>query len=190
MEKSAMHFTNPRLPEKRYQIFISSTYSDLLEERRAVMDAILDLKCFPSGMEMFPAVDMEQFEYIKQIIDESDYYVLVLAGRYGSTAPDGVSYIEKEYEYAKSRNIPVTALVYRDIEQLPQGKCEKSEENQAKLLAFRNKVMEGRLCTFWDSADNLKYELSRSLKAAFEQYPRRGWIRNIEQNTSAVDSDL
>ena len=90
MEKSAMPIVNARLHEKRYQIFISSTYSDLLEERRAVMDAILDLKCFPSGMEMFPAVDMEQFEYIKQIIDESDYYVLLLAGRYGSTAPDGI----------------------------------------------------------------------------------------------------
>ena len=190
MEKSAMPIVNARLHEKRYQIFISSTYSDLLEERRAVMDAILDLKCFPSGMEMFPAVDMEQFEYIKQIIDESDYYVLLLPGRYGSTAPDGISYTEKEYDYARSRNIPVTALVYRDIEQLPQGKCEKSEENQRKLLAFRRKVMEGRLCTFWDSADNLKYELSRSLKAAFDQYPRNGWIRNIDQRADTTDSDL
>lgn len=190
MEKSAMPIVNARLHEKRYQIFISSTYSDLLEERRAVMDAILDLKCFPSGMEMFPAVDMEQFEYIKQIIDESDYYVLLLAGRYGSTAPDGISYTEKEYDYAKSRNIPVTALVYRDIEQLPQGKCEKKEDKQRKLLAFRSKVMEGRLCTFWDSPDNLKYELSRSLKAAFEQYPRRGWVRNIERCSVEMDGNL
>ena len=50
--------------------------------------------------------------------------------------------------------------------------------------------MEGRLCTFWDSADNLKYELSRSLKAAFDQYPRNGWIRNIDQRADTTDSDL
>lgn len=181
MEKSVTPLVNQRFPEKRYQIYISSTYSDLVEERRAAMDAILDLKGFPSGMEMFPAVDMEQFEYIKQIIDESDYYVLVLAGRYGSIAPDGVSYTEKEYDYARSRNIPIMALVYHDIEQLPRGKCEANEENQKKLIAFRDKVMEGRLCTFWSSVDNLKYELSKSLKATFEQCPRDGWIRNVEK---------
>ena len=179
MERSAIPSVSPGLFEKRYQIFISSTYSDLVEERRAVMDAILDLKCFPSGMEMFPAVDMEQFEYIKKIIDECDYYVLLLAGRYGSIASDGISYIEKEYDYAKSRNIPITALVYRDIRKLPREKCEKSEVNQRKLLSFQRKVMEGRLCTFWDSPDNLKYELSRSLTAAFEQHPQRGWVRNL-----------
>ncbi len=143
-----MPIVNARLHEKRYQIFISSTYSDLLEERRAVMDAILDLKCFPSGMEMFPAVDMEQFEYIKQIIDESDYYVLLLAGRYGSTAPDGISYTEKEYDYARSRNIPVTALVYRDIEQLPQGKCEKERGESEKAVGISQKSDGGQALYF------------------------------------------
>ncbi|MFR7936174.1 MAG: DUF4062 domain-containing protein [Clostridium perfringens] len=97
--------------EKRYQIFISSTFADLQEERKAIMDAIMDLNCFPAGMEMFPANDSEQFEYIKTIIDESDYYVLVLAGRYGSVAEDGKSYTEKEFDYAKEKGIPV--LVFK-----------------------------------------------------------------------------
>lgn len=63
--------------EKRYQIFISSTFADLEEERKEVMEAIINLDCFPAGIEMFPAVDIEQFEYIKSIIDQSDYYILI-----------------------------------------------------------------------------------------------------------------
>ena len=51
---------------------------------------------------MFPAADSEQFEYIKTIINESDYYVLVVAGRYGSIAIQKKSLItqsSKEYPY-------------------------------------------------------------------------------------------
>lgn len=40
---------------KRYQIFISSTYEDLKEERQKVTQAILKLYHFPIGMEMFHA---------------------------------------------------------------------------------------------------------------------------------------
>ena len=47
---------------KRYQIFISSTYEDLKEEREVVMQAVLQLKCFPAGMELFPAASIKQFE--------------------------------------------------------------------------------------------------------------------------------
>ena len=54
--------------DKRYQVFISSTFADLEKERKGIMEAIIGLDCFPAGMEMFPATDTEQFEYIKTII--------------------------------------------------------------------------------------------------------------------------
>jgi Domain of unknown function (DUF4062) len=41
--------------EKRYQIFVSSTYEDLQEERREVMQSLLKMNCIPTGMELFPA---------------------------------------------------------------------------------------------------------------------------------------
>lgn len=52
--------------DKRYQVFISSTYSDLKEERSKVMQTIMSLDCIPAGMELFPAIDAEQFEFIKK----------------------------------------------------------------------------------------------------------------------------
>ena len=45
--------------EKKYQIFISSTYKDLIEARSKVRDAILSMMHFPVGMEMFNAADEE-----------------------------------------------------------------------------------------------------------------------------------
>jgi len=43
--------------EKRYQIFISSTFVDLEEERSKVMEIILNKDYFPACMELFPAMD-------------------------------------------------------------------------------------------------------------------------------------
>ena len=89
--------------DKRYQVFISSTYSDLKEERSRVMKSIMDMDCIPAGMELFPAVDEEQFEFIKRIIDDSDYYILIIGGRYGSMTENGISYTEMEFDYAMSK---------------------------------------------------------------------------------------
>jgi hypothetical protein len=80
------------MSDKRYQVFISSTYEDLKEERRAVEQTIIRAGDFPVGMEAFPAADEEQFEFIKTIISQCDYYVLIVAGRYGTLAPDVKSY--------------------------------------------------------------------------------------------------
>lgn len=52
--------------DKRYQVFISSTYTDLKDERQNVTQALMEMDCIPAGMELFPAVDEEQWEFIKK----------------------------------------------------------------------------------------------------------------------------
>lgn len=94
------------MKDKKYQIFISSTYEDLKEERELVQKAILEMYHFPIGMEMFSAGDSEQWEIIKETIDSSDYYVLIIGHRYGSIDGEGISYTEKEYDYAKAKAFP------------------------------------------------------------------------------------
>lgn len=163
--------------EKKYQVFISSTFADLEEERKGVMEAIIDLGCFPAGMELFPASDKEQFEYIKSVIDESDYYVIIVAGRYGSLAEDGVSYTEKEFDYACKQGIPILAFVKKDISEIPINKSETDSDKKLKLEQFREKVLIGRLAKFWDNGEELKYKLSSSLSREMKMNPRIGWIR-------------
>jgi hypothetical protein len=69
--------------DKRYQIFVSSTYSDLKEERERVINELTRVGYIAVGMEQFPATDEEQLDYIRRIIDESDYYVVIIRGKYG-----------------------------------------------------------------------------------------------------------
>ncbi len=92
---------------KKYQVFISSTYIDLIDERRKILDILLMADCIPAGMESFVATDNEQFEVIKKIIDLCDYYVLIIGKRYGTINPiTEISYTEMEYNYAIDKGIP------------------------------------------------------------------------------------
>ena len=109
--------------KKRYTVFISSTYEDLQEERENVMDALLKLDLIPCGMELFPASNESQWSLIKRVIDDCDYYILILAGRYGSiNKEEGISYTEMEYRYALTSGKPVIAFVHSHPEELPAKK--------------------------------------------------------------------
>src|SRR5688572_17824780 len=83
-----------KLGTKRYQVFVSSTFRDLKNERDRILRTLAESNYIAAGMEFFPAIDQEQFNFIKTVIDESDYYVAVVAGMYGSLASDGLSYSE------------------------------------------------------------------------------------------------
>lgn len=175
------------MTEKRYQVFVSSTYSDLKEERGKVMQSIMSLDCIPAGMELFPAIDTEQFEFIKRVIDDCDYYILIIGGRYGSISEDGISYTEKEYDYAVSKNIPVLAFLHNDIKNITFEKSETNEEGRKKLESFRDKVSKGRLVKYWNNADELSQNVVISLTKTMKIYPAVGWIRaNLQTNTESL----
>ncbi len=59
---------------KRYEIFISSTYGDLIKEREKVIRAVLRNDCFPVSMEFFPAVGMPPICLIEKVLKDCDYY--------------------------------------------------------------------------------------------------------------------
>lgn len=100
--------------EKKLQIFVSSTYIDMIDERQAVVKAILDEGHVPAGMELFKG-GKSQLKTIKKWIDDSDIYLLILGGRYGSIDENShLSYIQLEYEYAQKRNMPVFVILLEE----------------------------------------------------------------------------
>ena len=162
--------------DTKYQIFVSSTFVDLKEERRVVLSAVQDMGDIPSGMEMFPATDEEQFNFIKRIIDNCDYYVVIIAGKYGSLAPDGLSYTEKEYDYAVSKGIHVLAFV-RNEDAIEKENQEQDAEKKLKLEKFKAKVQTGRVVKPWNNKQDLVYSVVISLNQEKTAYPAIGWIR-------------
>jgi len=143
------------------------------------MHALLELDCMPSGMELFPAANESQWNLIKKVIDDCDYYILILAGRYGSIGPDGISYTEMEYRYAIESGKPTIAFLHRDPGKVIADKSESTEEGKAKLKAFRDSV-EKKLCKHWDSPQELGSVVSRSLIQLIKSTPAVGWVRANE----------
>lgn len=176
--------------EKRYQVFVSSTFADLQEERQQVIQALMEMDCIPAGMELFPATDEEQWEFIKRIIDDCDYYLLIIGGRYGSISPEGISYTEMEYDYAVAKGLKVIALLHDDPQDLPASKVEMNTEAQEKLEAFRSKVATGRLVKFWNRADLLAGLVALSLSKTIKTYPAVGWVRADQADSTDLLREL
>ncbi|WP_440221760.1 DUF4062 domain-containing protein [Dokdonella sp. MW10] len=155
---------------------MSSTYDDLKEERSQVIKAILEMGHIPVGMEMFSAADEEQWKIITRQIDETDYYVVIIGSRYGSIT-NGISYTEKEYDYAVARGIPALGfIVDSSIEPLAKN-TDKEEDKIVALAKFKAKIKQ-RPIGFWKTADDLHGKVSIALMKAFNTTPRIGWSRS------------
>ena len=163
--------------DKRYQVFISSTYADLKDERSKVIQTIMEMDCIPAGMEIFPALDEDQFNFIMKVIDDCDYYIVIIGGRYGSLSDDGLSYTEKEFDYAIKKNIKIIALLHEHPEKIPVEKSDINPELRQKLEDFRQKAATGRLVKFWNKPEDLPGLVSLSLSKTIKTYPAIGWVR-------------
>lgn len=167
--------------DKKYQIFISSTYEDLKEKRRKVQETILSMYQFPIGMEMFSADDADQWEIIQETIDNSDYYVLIIGRRYGSIIQNGsdagISYTQKEYRYAKSIGVPVLAFLSDREASFKDGEIETDPEKLSKLNEFIDEVKSGNMVNFWKNEDDLAAKVAVALQKQISRGKRPGWIR-------------
>jgi len=134
--------------EIKYQVFISSTYNDLIKAREKIIETILRLYHFPVGMEMFSADDDEQWDVIKDTIDISDYYIIIIGHRYGSETSEGISYTEKEYDYAKKKNIPILAFIQRREVATKPDEREDDPSKMKKLNALLRKQQKAKCVNF------------------------------------------
>jgi hypothetical protein len=159
-----------------YSVFVSSTYEDLREERAAVQKALLQLHCMPIGMELFGSADEETWDFIRRQIADCDYYVVVIADRYGSTAADGLSYTEKEYDYAREIKKPVLAFVHGDRKSIRRDKTEDDAEKRSKLEAFIQKVRRSPV-SFFTAAHDLATQVTVSFVNLRDRCPAVGFIR-------------
>lgn len=173
----------------KYQVFLSSTYSDLILERESIIKAILEMYHIPIGMEMFSAEDEDQWEIIRRTIEVSDYYILVLGLRYGSKTSDGISFTQKEYEYALAKKIPILAFVMNEMVSLPR---DKRDDDLAEINKFREMVLKNsKMAQFWETKDQLIKNVSISLMKEIMQKPGVGWVRGDKANSEeALSQEL
>lgn len=153
------------------------------------MQVLLEMDAIPAGMELFPAADDDQWTLIKRVIDASDYYVVIVAGRYGSIGPEGLSYTEMEFRYAKEIGKPILGFVHKEPGKIPAELTEKSEEGRAKLERFRELVKD-KHCKFYTSPEGLGSLVSRGLAAQIKSKPGIGWVRGNEVSDQDATKEI
>ncbi len=182
----------------KYQVFISSTYLDLKEERQNIVQAVLSSANIPAGMELFSAGNTTQWELITKWIDESDMYVLLLGGRYGSIEPKSqLSYTELEYNYAVEKKKNLFALVlddeYLKAKQKSTDTVILENENIEKHELFKKKVL-SNISAFCKNRDQIEVETLKSILHFQENGPEnmKGWIpangENVDKKTDFLQA--
>ncbi len=170
--------------KRKLQVFVSSTFSDLIAERQAAVTAILKAGHIPAGMELFTAGDKSQMKTIERWIDESDVYMLILGGRYGSIEPTtGVSYTELEYDYASQQGKSLFAVVlHQDAAEervRAHGLAVMEQSNPQALKLFRDKVLQN-ISSFFKDEKDIKLCVHESLSDIAADSELKGWVRASE----------
>ncbi len=163
--------------DKIFHVFISSTYSDLKDERKKISEAVAKAGFVPEGMEIFPASSQKQMDFIERVIDRCDYYIIIVAGRYGSISEDGISYTEKELLYARSRKIPILAFLKENLEDSPPSKNESDIEILEKRQKLIKSLKKDAIVDFWSNADELSTKALAALSQSHASFEGIGWIR-------------
>ena len=166
--------------KRRLQVFVSSTFTDLVTERQAAVEAILKAGHIPAGMELFTAGSLSQLEVIKQWIKESDVYLLILGARYGSIEPSsGLSYTEIEFDYARDCGLPYFSVVQSDegrkVKVKEVGESILERANVSKYDAFRHKVS-SQMCAFFENTKDIKLAVLETLPQIALDPDLVGWI--------------
>lgn len=168
--------------KNKLQVFVSSTYLDLIEERQSAVEAILEAGHIPAGMELFKAGETIKGT-IQKWIDDSDAYLLILGGRYGSIDSNTqISYTQWEYEYAVSSGKPTFAIVLSN-----EYLIRKERENPGTVFELENKDKYETFKTFVHKnvvyTINNSHELAKKIVIQLNEYrldPRlsnHGWVR-------------
>lgn len=175
--------------KQKLQIFISSTFTDLQDERQAAVEAVLGSNNIPAGMELFKAGNKSQWETIQKWINESDVYMLILGGRYGSIEKEsGKSYTQLEYEYALKIKIPVFAIVlkndYLNRKNESGGYLVFENDNKYAYDKFKEIVM-SKMVKEVDDVKDIKLAIYESLAELKDENNFLGWVRgDVLNNTT------
>ena len=184
-----------KLTKPRYQVFVSSTFIDLREEREAVTMELLFNRYIPVGMEGFTATSDRGWKSIQRAIDTSDYYVIVVAGRYGTVDPEhDMSWTEREYRYAVQKGLKVLGFVRRD-DAITKDKTEDCEEERRRLVAFTSEIKNNHLVMSWATSEDLKREVPKALMGQINQDEDEdelpsGWYRGDQMASGSALEEI
>lgn len=181
---------------RKHQVFISSAMEDLREARS---ELILETLCqgqIPFGMEMFNPGTTKSLDVIREKVQQSDIFVILVGARLGArTTPEPRrSFTEFEFELALQLGLPILAFLLDESEfrrirsEVPVSDLQR--EDDSALMAFRERVTRingGSRIVGWFSHNDLgtlRSQYGRALNDCVTQLTHDkysgGWVPGSE----------
>ena len=153
------------------KVYLSSTFVDLIEHRAAVKTALERARVVIECMEKYAASDERPKDKCLKDVADCDYYVLILAWRYGfqppNDNPDQRSITQMEYEEAI--RLGKKALVFL-LDQEFDWKLKFLDPNfsspDSTIAKFRKHVMLEHTCQTFTTPESLSSVVLSSIMAA------------------------
>ena len=175
--------------DTRYQVFLSSTYEDLTQERLELELALYELGCIPTGLNGLQDRDDKTWPIIKQLINDCDFFITIVAGRYGATSPSGVSYPHREYVHALAQRKPMVAFIHEFPGALPTEKKEVDKVANLRLYEFKS-LLQKQDTLLWSASHSLVAMAKVKVQQLILNHAQAGWVKqsSIKQgNVGAGD---
>ena len=171
------------------RIFISSTYVDLVDYRKAVQRAIRQLGAVDVSMEYFGSRDERpKDECIRLIENESDIFVGIYAHRYGYIPKgDRISITQTEYEAASVAGLKrFIYLVDESVPWVPAYIDKKDAE--VKLNKFKDKLKADHMCQFFSNKDDLAAKVAADLGRHFSLQDLKHVAPSTVKDSDSLDT--
>ncbi len=152
------------------KVFLSSTYLDLIEHRKATINALRTMGEEVEHMEIFGARDAEPTSAALAQLEKCDLVVGIYAHRYGAT-PDGseISITEQEYNHAKTLGMPVLCFVVNEDHPWSIKMVEKDASKAEKLEAFKAKILKEKVVDFFTTPEDLAMKVVAAVHNCLEE---------------------
>ena len=167
------------MEKKMYQIFVSSTYSDLVDIRDIAYQVILDMRQVPVGYHDI-ATDSNIQGTINPLIDNSEIFILIIGKNYGSISSSGISYVEEEYNYAISKGKPILCFVRSDY---------RNNDN-TQFQAFVTRLLTNHFVSFWNNVDDFKVKLTTSVYNLMAQNPPNTYWKKYSSRRTNEETEV
>src|SRR6185312_6274046 len=133
-----------------FRVFLCSTFNDLTEERKSVLEAIRRLQLQHDSMEFFGASTKLPINTCLEEVRKSDVLVVLVGHRYGNLVPKrGISFSEAEYKEGHRLRKP--CLVYFKNDNVPVLPKDVERDSKKAVLLEKWKGRLGKrhtICTF------------------------------------------
>lgn len=172
--------------DKRYQVFISTSGSEMQPERIILSQTLVGMGFFSWGLEQRNPLSTA---FARRQIDDCDYVVILLGSQYGEQSVSGVGYMHLEYIYAVTKQKPIIIFMHDDPASREPSLHDAKAELREKFNDFR-KLLQNEVDQVFTyrSLRDLEMAVRLNMPQMLERYPVTGWVR--PQNAQALHDEI